>query len=618
MPRTVNLYLFQHERHPAAPARPGEQSYRTHHPRLNGPTSDAGERRHRLVTRALPIGATCAVAFITGAVIGSSAGGSEAAKAFADAWERQDFAGMHAQLTPAAQQEHPLEEFTGLYVDAQATATALQVVTDEPTAVETDSGDAEAFGATVDTRAFGQVHGRVELPLSDDGLVAWRPHLTFPGLTEGERLDRITKLAERAPLLARDGTPLAEGPASARTSPLGASALAIAGSLGSPSRKQERELHALGFPPGGLAGTSGLELAFNERLAGQPSGQLLAVPDEGGVGEGRILASGDPVKGRSVKTTIDPDIQEAAVLALGGLYGGVAVLDARDGEVLGVAGLAFSAPQPPGSTFKVITATAALDAGIVKPTDEFPVETSNSLIGREIANSDDSPCGGTFVQSFANSCNTVFAPLGVEVGAEKLLDKAEAFGFNSPPDLAAEDALEALAPPASTIPKPIASDVALGETAIGQGQVLATPLQMASVAQTIAAEGVRSPTAIVKTRELRPTAEPVKVTSPETAKTIRDLMIEVVSSGTGVAAQLPDAQVAGKTGTAELGPAALVPQEELAPGEEPELEKDAWFLAFAPAEKPEIAVAVMVVNASDDGGVVAAPIAQQILASALG
>jgi penicillin-binding protein A len=148
--------------------------------------------------------------------------------------------------------------------------------------------------------------------------------------------------------------------------------------------------------------------------------------------------------------------------------------------------------------------------------------------------------------------------------------------------------------------------------------VLATPLQMASVAQTIAAEGMRSPTSIVRTPELRPDSEPVKVTSPETAKTVRTMMIEVVRSGTGVAAQLPNAQVAGKTGTAELGPAALVPGDELEPGEEPEQEKDAWFLAFAPAEDPKLAVAVMIVNASGDGGVVAAPIAQQILASTLG
>ena len=105
--------------------------------------------------------------------------------------------------------------------------------------------------------------------------------MVFPGLEDGEKLGRETRLGERASLLASDGSPLAEGPASARTSPLGASAIAIAGAMGSPSRKQDTAQYALGFPKGTLAGTSGLELAFNERLAGQPSGELFAVGERG-------------------------------------------------------------------------------------------------------------------------------------------------------------------------------------------------------------------------------------------------------------------------------------------------------------------------------------------------
>jgi hypothetical protein len=606
-------YLSAGESRTARSTAQGEQSYRTTPTRLNAEVS-ATERRRRLTIRALPVAIVSAIAFILGVVIGAGAGGNEAAQRFADAWERQDFAAMHAELSPGAQQEYPLEDFEKAYVDGQATATAVQVVTDEVEDVEAESGDAAAFDATVDTHAFGQVDGRVELPLDDDGKIEWQPHLVFPGLTKNETLGRATRVAERAPLLARDGTPLAEGPASARSSPLGASALAIAGSVGSPSRAQARELYALGYPEGSLAGTSGLELEFNERLAGQPSGQLIAVPPDSTLGEGRILASGNPVPGESVKTTIDPEIQEAAVTALGGTYGGVAALDTKTGQVLGVAGLAFSAPQPPGSTFKVLTATAGLETGKVKTTDTFPVESSNSLIGREIANAHDELCGGTFVEAFAHSCNTVFAPLGVEVGAEQLVKTAELFGFNSPPALMAPEELEAFDPPASTIPNPITSDVALGESAIGQGEVLATPLEMASVSQVIANDGVRMPTSLVKTKDLRPTDEPVKVTTPEVAKTVKELMIAVVNSGTGIAAQLPNAQVAGKTGTAELGPKANQPVE---PGVEPEQDVDAWFTAFAPAEKPELAVAAMVVNASGDGGTVAAPIVAQVLAAGL-
>lgn len=579
-------------------------------------TGSAVERRRRITIRALPIAAAGLVAFAVGAGIGAGAGAESAAQRFADAWEAQRFDLMYAELSDPARQQYTLEDFQQAYVDAQATATATRVITDEVSSVKTANGDGAAFQATVDTHAFGQLTGRVELPLSD-GAVAWEPYLVFPGLTPDESLDRVTRLGDRAPILARDGTPLAEGPPDARSSPLGSAALAIAGSVGSPSHQQRDKLFALGFPRDGLTGTSGLEAAFNERLAGQPSGQLLAVGSGQSLSEGRILASGDPVPGQSVRTTIDPDLQTAAVAALGATYGGVAVLDAKTGQVLGVAGLAFSAPQPPGSTFKVITATAALEANAVKTTDTFPVESSNSEIGREIANAYDELCGGTFVESFAHSCNTVFAPLGVRVGAEKLLEVADDFGFNSPPTLMAPVAQAALDPPESSIPEPITSDVALGETAIGQGEVLATPLEMASVAQTIANDGVRMPTAIVRTRELRPDATPVTVTTPQVAATMTDLMIAVVTSGTGISAQLPDIQVAGKTGTAELGPKALEPGQELAPGEEPEQDIDAWFTSFAPAEKPKLAVAVMVVNASGDGGTVAAPIARQILAAGL-
>lgn len=598
---------------PPTPGPRGEQSYRTP---VTGPRgTNEDQRRRRLLTRTAPIVFICAGSFIVGAAIGASGGTSEAAERFADAWERQDFAAMHKELSAAAKTEFSVEQFTKLYVDAQATATAVRVATAEPEEAEVDGDDAAAFETTIDTRAFGQVDGRVEIPLDDEGMVEWMPHLTFPGLAAGEKLDRTTRVGERATLLARDGTPLAEGPAEARTSPLGAAALAIAGSVGSPSRKQEKELYALGYPPNTPVGISGLELAFNLELTGQPSGQLLAVPEEGD-GE-RILASGDPLPGEPVKTTIDPDVQTATVSALGDTFGGAAVLDVRTGDVLGIAGFAFSNPQAPGSTFKVITATAALEEDEVKPSDTFPVETSNSLIGREISNAHDAPCGGTFVQSFAQSCNTVFAPLGVEVGADSMLENAEEFGFNEPPTLAAPGALDALAPPESSYPEP-ESDVELGESAIGQGRVTATPLQIASVSQTIANKGIREPTSLVRTPELSPEAEPVEVTSPETAATVKDLMIEVVRSGTGVAAQVPGITVAGKTGTAELGPAT--PTEPLEPGEDPPQEENAWFTAFAPADDPKLAVAAADFEATGagGGGAVAAPIVQQILAAELG
>ena len=572
--------------------------------------SPEAERRRRLLTRVVPLVAVGA--FAGGVVLGAGPDAPGATR-FLEAWEEGDYEAMYAELTADAQDEYPVDALRRTYERALATATASEVEVGEPD----EGGDLVTAPVTLDTHVFGTLGGELEVPLSD-GKVAWSPELVYPGLAEGERLTRRTRAPQRAAILAADRTPLASGPAAARS--VEPSALAVVGEVSTPSGERAAEVTAQGFPPGTLTGTSGLELAFDERLAGRPGGQLLATSadEESSLDAGRELASTDPVRGKAVRTTIDPALQSASVSALGGLYGGVAVLDARKGSVLALAGLGYSAPQPPGSTFKVITATAALDAGVVAPDDEFPVEISNSDIGREIANSHDAPCGGTFVQSFAESCNTVFAPLGVEVGGEKLIETAERYGFNSAPTLFDQRSTAALEPPASTLPTELDSSVAIGETAIGQGEVLATPLQMASIAQTIANEGTRMPTPIAASPELKPEAEPVEVTSPKTAATIRQLMIEVVNNGTGIAAAVPGIQVAGKTGTAELGPAALEAGEELEEGEEPPQELDAWFTAFAPASDPKLAVAVMIVDSDGDGGEVAAPIAQQILAGALG
>jgi peptidoglycan glycosyltransferase len=571
-----------------------------------------------MLTRASPVVAIALVAFVAGLVTGAG-GDNSAAQRFVDAWERGDTEAMYSELTGDAQDKYTREEFERAYADAEQIATIETVSADDAQDAASGGDDVQVVEMQFDTHAFGDLGGDLELPADDEG-VAWEPHMVFPGLERGESLTRRTRAADRAPILASDGTPLAEGPAAARSQPV-SGASAVVGEVGTPPAEEERAMAAEGFPPGSLTGNSGLELAFNDRLSGTPGGQLLAVGagEEGSLRAGRVLASSEPQPGKPVRTSIDPGLQEAAVTALGSLYGGVAVIDARKGSVLALAGIAFSAPQPPGSTFKVITTVAALDAGLVKLSDTFPVESSNSDIGREIANSHDAPCGGTFTESFANSCNTVFAPLGAEVGGEKLVDTAEKFGFNSPPQLYDEATTAIVEPPASTIPTDISDSVEVGESAIGQGQVLATPLQLATVSQVIAAGGMRMPTPLAKDTELQPDARPVRVTSKETASTVRDLMIGVVQNGTGVAAALPTVQVAGKTGTAELGPKALQPGQK-APdeGEEPEQELDAWFTAFAPARDPRLAIGVMVVNAAGDGGEIAAPIAAQVLSAGLG
>ena len=142
--------------------------------------------------------------------------------------------------------------------------------------------------------------------------------------------------------------------------------------------------------------------------------------------------------------------------------------------------------------------------------------------------------------------------------------------------------------------------------------MLATPLEMASVAQTIGNGGVREPTSIVANKKLRPHAKPVRVMSKKLAGEMTELMIGVVTEGTGTAGAIPEAQVAGKTGTAELGPKPG--QEE---SENPVQIKDAWFSAFAPAEKAKLAVGVLLIEAEAAGGEVAAPAASAVLSAGL-
>ena len=425
-------------------------------------------RRRRLITRALPVAALCVVSFIAGAMVGGSSPGREAAQRFADAWAGQDFAAMHAELTEDAAARYPLGDFTAAYEQAQEIATVDTVDPGEAEEPESGSGgDVVGVPMTIATHAFGEVTELLTLPVDGDA-IAWEPHLVFPGLRAGEQLERREQVPERAPILARNGAPLAEGPAAARSSPIGGAA-SVAGEMGEPKQALARQLAGLGFPDGTVTGISGLEKAFNLRLAGQPGGELLASGSngEGTEGDPRVLASGEPSPGEPVNTTIDPTLQEASVTALDERFGGVAVVDADDGAVRALAGIAYSAPQPPGSTFKVITTVAALEADAVRLDETFPIESSNTTIGREISNASDHPCGGTFVQTFAESCNTVFAPLGVEVGGEKLVETAESFGFNSAPAMFGPEGTEALNPPASSIPGELASDVEVGESAIG-------------------------------------------------------------------------------------------------------------------------------------------------------
>jgi penicillin-binding protein A len=569
------------------------------------------QRRRRLITRALPLSIIAITSFVFGANAGAPGSPEkDLAERFATAWERKDFAAMHRELNPASRRATSAAELAAAYREAAEVATLRSLEAGSPgDPVEVDGTTAVPVEFAAGTAAFDEVVAELAFPYEDGG-IAWSPSLVFPGLEAGEHLENRVDLAPRAPILARDGTPLAEGPAEAREHPIGSAAIDVSGEVGMAAEEDLPALARRGFPPQTPVGVSGVERALNSRLAGKPGGSLLAVTDEGG--SARILAQAEPRAGAPVKTTIDPDLQSAAVAALAGRAGGVAVLDTRSGDVRALAGQAFSAPQPPGSTFKAITTAAALQKGVVALDDYFEIVDGVNVGGRFISNANGEFCGGTFREAFAESCNADFAPLGPKIGNDELVAAAERFGFNSPPTIYAEEVVAELEPPESTIPAEIGDELDLGVTAIGQGEVLATPLQMATVAQTIANDGVRHPTSLVANRKLRPEAKSEQVMSEEIAAELTELMVGVVAGGTGFAAAISEAQVAGKTGTAELGP---VPGQEDSP--EPEQIKDAWFIAFAPAEKPRLAVGVLLIEAEASGGEVAAPIAGQILSAGL-
>ncbi len=643
-----------------------------------GPTAgDRGTRSHDRWRRARPVLALGAVAFAVGAIVGAHSGSSSSARglaeSFAAAWARGDYAAMYSEITPREQSAISASEFAAVYREAAmlATVRALRVAG----RVRGASGGVEVVPVRVGTRLFGTLDSEWRLPVvSAAGAagerVRWSRSLAFPGLRAGERLTRRTNLPPRAALLARDGSVLAEGAADEagqRSSPLGAAADAVVGSVGPIPSNRRAALEAQGVPADAIVGVSGLELADDDRLRGTPGGELLAerVPRatpgaiasagagveagveagasagteagaEAGAGTGtgaamgtvagpgtgtRVLASATPHAAAAVRTTISPAIQEAAVRALGGQYGGVVALDPANGQVLAVAGIGLEALQPPGSTFKVITVSGVLQARVASTRSTFPYQTAATLDGVQLHNANGESCGGTLVEAFAVSCNSVFSPLGVKLGAARLVATAERFGFNRSPGI--EGAARSTIPPASDIQ----GELATGSTAIGQGMVQASVLEMARVAATIA-DGGRRPTptfGFAATPSVR--AIPASV-----ARTVRGLMEDVVRFGTGTAAAIPGVVVAGKTGTAELGsPKACAAEASESEGSTREGEAsssqcsaeqaspentDAWFTSFAPALHPRIAVAVLMVR-DGAGGATAAPVARQVLEAGL-
>jgi Penicillin binding protein transpeptidase domain/Penicillin-binding Protein dimerisation domain len=552
-------------------------------------------RRKRLLTRAVPIAAIATIAFVGGAIFATEPGRQErqVVSRYVTAWEHHDYAAMYKLLDSGSRRRVSEAKFANELRSAAATATLISLTHSR---VTSGANNTIAVQMLARTRIWGALPETLAVPFTGSGSGA-RIHLTpqvlFPGVRPGERLHRVMKLPPRAAILASDRTPLAQGPD--RSSPIPDVADQIVGTLGPIPTIDAMQYAAAGYPPNAEVGLDGLERIFQTRLAGRPGGRLMAGH--------RLLASAAARAAGPVTTTISPALERETVAAMGGRYSGITVMNPRTGALLALAGIAFSAPQPPGSTMKIITATAALQAGIAKLTTQFPIQTSATIDGYTLQNSNGEACGGTLLNAFAVSCNSVFAPLGASVGADRLVAMAKRFGFDQPSSIAG--AAESSIPSASKI----GDALAVGSSAIGQGVVQTTPLEMADVAATIAMGGRRPiPTLLAHQRPRF-----VRVTSARVAHEVQQMMIAVIDYGTGTSAQIPGVEVAGKTGTAELTDTATTSNN---PNASSPKNTDAWFVAYAPVGHPRYVVGALFPN-QGFGGAAAAPPVRQILVSAL-
>jgi len=453
------------------------------------------------------------------------------------------------------------------------------------------------------------------------GLVAWTSRWTVfeaealrdNALNQRELLEQ--QRVRRGPIRARDGTLLARS---------------VPGRAGTFSRRYPQGslfAHSIGYSFISL-GRFGLEQSRNDELTGE----------DDDVGNVIDQLSGDQREGDEVRTTLDPGAQRVAVEQLAGRRGAVVALEPRTGRVRVMASTPSFDPNelreersldalrngsalnrttlgqyPPGSTFKVVTAVAAIDSGRYAKETQVNGESPKTISGAPLQNSSNRDFGTVpLTTALTQSVNTVWAEVGVELGGETMQRYMERFGFYDkvPVDLPADERGQSgvrVAGADGFVPM-TSRRVDVGRVAIGQGGLLATPLQMVQVASAVANGGVlMRPTLTdrIVDRDGRTTddVEPEavgRVMKTSTAREVGDMMADVVREGTGVAAALEGVPVAGKTGTAELDVQQRVNQP--------------WFIAFAPRENPRIAIAATVERCvACQGGTTAAPIAKSVL-----
>jgi peptidoglycan glycosyltransferase len=348
--------------------------------------------------------------------------------------------------------------------------------------------------------------------------------------------------------------------------------------------------------------------------------------------------SGTQTVGNDVYTTLDPKAQQAAQQGLAGRAGSVVALDPRTGAVLAMysnptynpsrpnapcndscqVDRATQGRYPPGSTFKVVTTTAAINSGKFTPNSTINGDSPKLISGVPLQNDYNQSFGPiTFTKALTDSVNTVYAQVAQDVGRKTMTDYMKRFGFYSTPplDLPSGEVTPSvvIGPNGRKLP-PGSPNEDIGRIGIGQGGLAVTPLQMAMVAAAVA-NGGKLMTPHLTDRVVNQTGQTVRtiqptvysnVMTPATASEITQMMRDVVDEGTGTPAQLGNnVPFAGKTGTASIGPTGA---NETVP----------WFIGFAPANSPKVAIAVMIEKTIGGfGGQVAAPIAKSVVQTLL-
>jgi penicillin-binding protein A len=348
-------------------------------------------------------------------------------------------------------------------------------------------------------------------------------------------------------------------------------------------------------------------------------------------------------EGNDVITNLDVGGTQAAVAGLAGRKGAVVALEPKTGKVRVMVSIPEYDPNlipsqigqlnrnpdqpllnrttqelyPPGSTFKVVTASAALDSGKITPETVIDASSPKDISGVPLANAGGESFGPiSATDALTNSVNTYWAQVGERIGRDTLVEYMRRFGFYEDPQLDYPDGQMIASGIINGDGDYVDDGFDAGRVAIGQGglegEIRAAPLQMAEVAATVANGGrlmkprltdrIVQKDGRVKER-IQPDLQAV-VMKPETAKQMTAMMSRVVEEGTGTAAALAGITVAGKTGTAEVGANAEFTQP--------------WFICFAPVEDPRMAVAVTVERTQGQGGTVAAPIAKSVLEALLG